>query len=393
MSNKVFWPLMKDIISQEDKQKMADFCLTASKFTNGQKVREFEQKWSEWLGSKYSLMTSSGSTANYLLLSSIKELYGLKNGDKVLVPTMTWVTNISPVFQLGLQPIFCDVNSNDFSFDKNCLAEISEQHPDIKLIWITHLFGFAADCKELHSLWPEAKIAEDVCESHGVKCGDRRLGIEGEGGTFSFYFGHHMTTVEGGIVSTNSKELYELMRAKRSHGLARETSQDTYNDFINKYPDIDPQFMFITDGYNFRSMEINAVLGLSQIVNLDDWILERQKNLDRFLHIIEKFDFLQSEFKISGNSSFCLPFVCKNSAIKNKLKEYLSSSGIETRPLCSGNLLRQPFLQKMGYPHPSLFLNSEFLHECGFYIGNNHMITDDEFKKLEMLLEVFAKEL
>ena len=101
MNNKVFWPLMKDIISQEDKQKMADFCLTANKFTNGQKVREFEQVWSDWVGSKYSLMTSSGSTANYLLLSSIKELYGLKNGDKVLVPTMTWVTNISPVFQLG----------------------------------------------------------------------------------------------------------------------------------------------------------------------------------------------------------------------------------------------------------------------------------------------------
>tara|TARA_B100000085_G_C18560631_1_gene519406 strand:+ start:1793 stop:2965 length:1173 start_codon:yes stop_codon:yes gene_type:complete len=387
-----FWPLMKDIITQEDKQKMANFCLESNRFTNGQKVREFEAEWSKWINSKYSLMVSSGSTANYLLLSAIKELYKLKDGDKVLVPTMTWVTNISPVFQLGLKPIFCDVNSQNFSFDSDYLQKLKNEHPDIKLIWVTHLFGLASNIEEVKNLWPEALIAEDVCESHGVESNNKRLGLEGEGGTFSFYFGHHMTTVEGGVVSTNNKELYELMRAKRSHGLARETSPETYANYLLKYPDIDPQFMFITDGYNFRSMEINAVLGLSQLPNLTNWVNIRKDNFKRFLNITNNLNYLDNNFDEEGNSSFCLPFVCKNKETKKKLKKYLSDAGVETRPLCSGNLLRQPFLKDKNYPDADNFPNSEFLHECGFYIGNNHMITDEEFEQLENLLNNFKDE-
>tara|TARA_R110000744_G_scaffold77417_2_gene152814 strand:- start:809 stop:1981 length:1173 start_codon:yes stop_codon:yes gene_type:complete len=387
-----FWPLMKDIITQDDKQKMADFCLTSNRFTNGLKVREFEREWSKWVGSEYSLMVSSGSTANYLLLSAIKELYNLKEGDKVLVPTMTWVTNISPVFQLGLQPIFCDVNGYNFSFDSEYLKQLKKDHPDIKLIWITHLFGLASNVDEVKELWPDALIAEDVCESHGVESKGRRLGVEGEGGTFSFYFGHHMTTVEGGVVSTNNKKLYELMRAKRSHGLARETSPDTFENFKTEYPDVDPQFMFITDGYNFRSMEVNAVLGLSQLPNLTEWVNIRKDNFKRFLSITKELDYLSNDFYEEGNSSFCLPFVCKTPKLKKALKKYLQENGAETRPLCSGNLLRQPFLQKKNYPHPSKYPNSEKLHECGFYIGNNHMITDDEFNQLEYLLNNFENE-
>ena len=201
-----------------------------------------------------------------------------------------------------------------------------------------------------------------------------------------------MTTVEGGVVSTNNKELYELMRAKRSHGLARETSPETYANHLAKYPDIDPQFMFITDGYNFRSMEINAVLGLSQLPNLTEWVNIRKDNFRRFLEITKNLDYLDNNFNEAGNSSFCLPLVCKDKETKNKLKEYLSKEGAETRPLCSGNLLRQPFLQNKNYPPASEFKNSEFLHECGFYIGNNHMITDEEFKQLENLLNNFNNE-
>ena len=387
-----FWPLMKDIITQEDKNKMIDFIQSTNRFTNGQKVKEFEAEWSKWIGSKYSLMVSSGSTANYLLLSAIKELYKLKDGDKVLVPTMTWVTNISPVFQLGLEPIFCDVNSQNFSFDSDYLKKLKNEHPDIKLIWITHLFGLASNVEEVKNLWPDALIAEDVCESHGVESNNKKLGLEGEGGTFSFYFGHHMTTVEGGTVSTNNKELYELMRAKRSHGLARETSPETYANYLAEYPDIDPQFMFITDGYNFRSAEINAVLGLSQLSNLTKWVNIRKENFRRFLEITQDLDYLDNNFYEKGNSSFCLPLICKNKETKTRLKNYLSKKGVETRPLCSGNLLRQPFLQNKNYPLASEFKNSEFLHECGFYIGNNHMITNEEFNQLEKLLKTFNNE-
>ena len=394
MKQSVFWPLMKDIITRDDKIKLATFCLTSDRFTNGEKVREFESKWSKWLNAKYSLMVSSGSTANYLLLAAIKELYKLNDGDKVLVPTMTWVTNISPVFQLGLQPIFCDVDTSNFSFSSEYLSKLKEQHPDIKMIFVTHLFGLASNMDKLKQLWPDTIIAEDVCESHGVEDENgTKLGLYGEGGTFSFYYGHHMTTIEGGMVSTNNKKLYELMRAKRSHGLARETSPNTYADYLLKYPDIDPQFMFVTDGYNFRSSELNAVLGLSQLPKLDEWITIRKKNFERFLKIISKYDYLYRDYFQSGNSSFCLPFVCDNEQIKKKLKNYLHNAGIETRPLCSGNLLRQPFLKnRKGMPNANEFTNSEFLHECGFYIGNNHMITDEDFNRLESLLKEFTYE-
>jgi len=382
-----FWPLMKDIITDVDKDAMIDFIKSTNRFTNGVKVREFEAKWSNWLGCKHSLFVSSGSTANYLLLAAMKDLYNLKHGDKVLVPSMTWVTNVSPVIQLGLKPIFCDVNPYDFSFDKKHLTYIKQQHPDIKLIWITHLFGIAADVDYYKELFPDALVAEDVCESHGVEINGKRAGVFGEGGTFSFYFGHHMTTVEGGCVSTDNTELYELMRAKRSHGLAREMGNEAQQALIEKYPDVHPQFLFVTDGYNFRSMEINAVLGLSQLKNLDSSIVKRKNNLDRFINLLDYPEF-DTNFKIEGNSSFILPFICESIELKSKLEKYLATNGIETRPLCSGNLLRQPFLQYLNLDLKD-YPKVDALHFKGFYIGNNHLIIEEDWLRLEHLITKF----
>jgi CDP-6-deoxy-D-xylo-4-hexulose-3-dehydrase len=384
-----FWPLMKDIITPEDKNQIIDFIKSTNRFTNGVKCREFEETWSKWLGCKYSLFVSSGSTANYLLISAIKELYGLKDGDKVIVPTMTWVTNIGPIIQLGLTPIFCDINSHDFSFNKNNLQKIKEEHPDIKMIWITHLFGIAADVNYYKELFPDTLIAEDVCESHGVEINGKKAGVEGEGGTFSFYFGHHMTTIEGGFVSTNNKALYELMRAKRSHGLSREMGPESQTKIKEQYPDVHPQFLFITDGYNFRSMEINAVLGLSQLKQLDNSIIERKNNFDRFIKLLEKYpNHFQTDFKVEGNSSFILPFICDSEKLKQELECYLSESGMETRPLCSGNLLRQPFLQYLNL-EPTDFPNSDEMHFKGFYIGNNHLIIEEDWIEFEKLFIQF----
>ena len=153
---KMKWPLMRNNITLGDRFQLAKFVLTSDRFTNGRKVREFESKWSQWLGSKHSLYVSSGSTANLLLLSAVKELYGLKNGDKVLVPSDTWVTNIAPVIQLGFTPIFCDINTDNFSFCEDDLEYISKTHPDIKLIFVTHLIGFPANNNLYKKLFPEA---------------------------------------------------------------------------------------------------------------------------------------------------------------------------------------------------------------------------------------------
>ena len=372
----MFWPLMKNCITQDDKESLIKFIRTSDKYTNGPKVREFEKLWSEWLGVDYSLFVSSGSTANTLLVSAIAEKYNLKRGDKVLVPAMTWVTNVAPVIQLGLEPIFCDVEPDTFSFDLEHLQKLSEEHKDIKVVFVTHLFGIPAPINEFKKIIPNAIYLEDCCESHGAEIYDNKVGTQSEGSTFSFYFGHHMTTVEGGFVSTNDEELYELMRAKRSHGMARECSPEVFDKYKKKYPDVDERFMFVTDGYNLRNTEFGAVLGLSQLPRLDNIIKRRREICERFVAIIKEYGdkFYIPNFK--GNSSFCLPFILKNKNLKLKLQNYFEKNGVETRPLCSGNLLRQPFLKD--------YWKRDF-------IGNNHLITDEDIDRLKKILDYFME--
>ena len=308
----MYWPLMKNCITEDDKRAMIDFISSTDRFTNGPRVREFEKTWSEWLGCKYSLFVSSGSTANLLLISAIKEKHNLKRGDKVLVPAMTWVTNISPIMQLGLEPVFCDVDLDNFGFDLTHLQYVAEKNPDIKAVFVTHLFGIPADIDAYRQVLPNAIFIEDVCESHGATYKGKKAGTLSEGSTFSFYFGHHMTTIEGGFVCTDDIELYNLMKMKRSHGMAREALPEKYEEYKSKYPDVHPQFLFVTDGFNLRSMELNAVLGISQIKRLDGYVERRREIYDRFLKMIARYEIFNIPAQ-EGNSSFCLPFICKDS--------------------------------------------------------------------------------
>ena len=381
------WPLMRNNITLGDRFQLAKFVLTSDRFTNGRKVREFESKWSQWLGSKHSLYVSSGSTANLLLLSAVKELYGLKNGDKVLVPSDTWVTNIAPVIQLGFTPIFCDINTDNFSFCEDDLEYISKTHPDIKLIFVTHLIGFPANNNLYKKLFPEALILDDVCESHGCRSSDgSRVGSNSLGATFSFYFGHHISTVEGGMVSTNNDDLYNLLRLKRSHGLARES--DRYDDYVKLYPDISKQFLFVTDGYNFRNHELGAVLGLSQLKRLDSYIERRNSNYQLFINLISKYS---DKFKVpvfhSGCSNFCLPLLCKEKEDADKLKRLFDDNGIEHRPIIGGNLLKQPFLSGYSIVTNKSNLTVDFVHYNGLYLGNNQFIGKKEIDLLDNVLE------
>ena len=390
--SEMYWPLMKDCITDEDKKAMSDFVMTAGRFTNGPRVKQFEEEWSKWLGVKRSLFVSSGSTANFLLVAAIKELYGLKDGDKVLVPAITWVTNVAPVIQLGLKPVFCDVDKNTFSFDKNYMKQLSVIHDDIKAVFVSHLFGVPAEIEEYKKILPDAVFIEDVCESHGARCKTGMAGTLSEGSTFSFYFGHHITTVEGGMVSTNNEELYQLMRAKRSHGMARECEPEYFKKYVEKYSDVHPMFMFITDGYNFRNSEIYAVLGTEQLKRLTDQNIKREENYEKFRNIIGKYpDLIKHDLVSEGTSSFCLQFICSTPEKRNILEQELKKRGIETRPLCSGNLLRQPFLRDK-YDRPDNFPNAEYLHTHGFFIGNNHLITDEDFEKFEKDLEQSVSE-
>ena len=382
------WPLMKNNVTLGDRYNLAKFVLTSDRFTNGRKVRSFEKEWSEWLGCKHSLFVSSGSTANYLLLASIKEYYGLKDGDKVLVPADTWVTNIGPVIQLGFTPIFCDINLDNFSFCEEDLQYIAKEHPDIKLIFTTHLIGFPANNSKYSELFPNALIIDDVCESHGCKNADgSKVGSDSIGATFSFYFGHHMSTIEGGIVSTNNYELYDLMRIKRSHGLARES--EMFDRYKEMYPDISKQFLFVTDGYNFRNDELSAVLGLSQLNRLDSYIEKRNKNYSMFISLMEKYPNLFYVPKYhKGVSNFCFPIICKDVRYAHRLRKVFDQNGIEHRPIIGGNLLKQPFLKDYSITTSKKELNVDLVHYNGIYLGNNHFIGEQEINLLSDILSL-----
>jgi CDP-6-deoxy-D-xylo-4-hexulose-3-dehydrase len=377
---------MQDTITWDDKWEMIKFILSTKQFTNGPRVRRFEEEWSKWLGCKYCLYVSSGSTANLLLMAAVKERYGLKDGDKVLVPSCTWVTNISPVIQCGLQPIFCDVNSTNYSFDPDHLMEIRRNH-NIKVVFTTHLLGYSADIEFYKSVFPDAIILDDVCESHGCLNNDgTKVGSDSTGATFSFYFGHHMTTVEGGVVCTNDYQLYSLMKAKRSHGMARELPSVDFENIKNKYSDLNPQFLFITEGYNVRNHEICAVLGSSQLKRLDNMISKRRSNYNLFYSIITKYrEYFHVPSSSESNSSFAFPLVAKDDAVAQRLKDNLKKSGIETRPIVSGNILKQPFLKDYRIEKGAKGFIDE-LHRNGVYVGNNHFIGEKELKLLDKVI-------
>lgn len=380
------WPLMKDNMTLMDRVKMAKFCLTSDKFTNGPVVKEFEYQWSQWVGSKYSLYVSSGSTANYLLIAAVKEIYGLKNGDKVLVPACTWVTNVNPVFQLGFQPIFCDVNYNTFTYCEKDLQFIAEQHPDIKMVFTTHLMGFPAPVHRYKKIFPDALFIDDVCESHGCLSPDgTKVGSDSLGATFSFYFGHHMSTIEGGMVCTNDSRIYDMMRLKRSHGLARES--DNKEVYYDTYTDIDKQFLFVTDGYNFRNHELCAILGLSQLKRLDWMIEKRNRNYGDFIQILSKHcRKVHVPVVPEGISSFCFPLVFYHSKTTFQFKNLCEKYGVEYRPIISGNLLKQPYLRHYEIMSCKNTLDVDVIHKNGVYLGNNQFIGKKELNLLDKIL-------
>jgi CDP-6-deoxy-D-xylo-4-hexulose-3-dehydrase len=285
--------------------------------------------------------------------------------------------------QLGLRPVFCDINLLDFSFNIENAKKIANSE-NIKMIFVTHLLGYSAEIEKLQEIFPNALIIEDVCESHGCRgpSGSRR-GSEYIGGTFSFYFGHHMTTIEGGMVSTNNDELADLMRQKRCHGLARESKN--YDKYATENPDIIKSFLFMTDGYNFRNTDFGACLGLIQLKRLNAMVEIRNNNYLMFHNLIAKFEDRLYLPSINDKiSSFAFPLICRDSADRPALMLEMEAQGIELRPIVSGNLLRQPFLKK--HFGSVKMNNADILHDNGLYISNNHFVGGKELSILESSL-------
>ena len=382
----MFWKLQENVIDDSDIDLLIDFIRETKRFTQFIKVKELEKAYSAWQGSKYSVFVNSGSSANLILINALKELRGWQDGEEVLVPAVTWPTTVTPVIQCGLKPVFVDANLTDLSLDYDQVEE--KITPWTRCIFVAHLLGFPADVKRLKEIvnGRDIVIIEDCCESHGATLDSVRVGNLGIAGTFSFYWGHHMTTGEGGMLCTDCEDLFKLAVLKRSHGLARELEPMYHAEVKTKYPDIDFQFLFLTDGFNFRNTEFNAVLGLSQLKQLNKFIQIRNVNYARFLEMCKRHPDELITLESEGVSSFALPLLFFDKDKKDRFERLIGDAGIESRPLISGNLLRQPFLKE--YHDPVDYPNANFLHTNSFYIGNNQFVNAE---RLDLLDELLAK--
>jgi len=362
----MYWPLQENVITEGDLESLVDFIHRTKRFTQFTNVRDFETAFATWQGCRYCVYVNSGSSANLILVSAAKEAYQWSAGDEVIVPAVTWTTTVTPVMQLGLTPVFVDVNLADLAVDYEKVRQAIT--PRTRAIFVAHLLGFPADIDRLQEIIAgrEILILEDCCESQGALLNGSKVGNHGLGGTFSFYWGHHMTTVEGGMACTNDEDIYKLLLLKRSHGLARELPVHYHTDLKAQHPDIDFNFLFLTDGFNVRNTEFNAVLGLEQLRRIDDYIAIRNHNYEAFLNQCRRYSQHLILVEKTGLSSFILPFFFRDKPQKVAFQGVIRSAGIESRPLISGNLLRQPFL--LSYLEREDFPNAEFYpRECLLY--------------------------
>jgi len=383
------WPLQENFLDTKVINNLCNFIKNNSRLTQFTEVRNFEKNFAKWNGSKFSIFVNSGSSANLIMVQSCKEIYKWKNNDEIIVPAVTWPTTVTPVSQSGLKPIFVDINLEDFSFDYSDLKKKITNKT--KAIFVAHLIGFSANIQKIKKIIGKKNIVllEDCCESQGAKINKKKVGNFGIAGSFSFYWGHHMSTIEGGMICTNNEKFYNLCLLKRSHGLARELPLKKQTLYKKRYSKNNFKFLFLTDGFNLRSTEINAFLGLSMLKKINSWIKIRNNNYINFINIIKKYKDKFNLPKTQINmSSFVLPFLMKNKNEKIKLENLLNSHGIETRPFIAGNLLRQPFL--LGYKNKN-FNNAEEIEHNAFYIGNNQFVDKNRIIKLGILLDNFFK--
>lgn len=369
---KLDWPLMHNNITRADLDCLIDFLRGEPILTQSAQVREFEREWSDWLGVKHSVFVNSGASANLITISALKHLYG---GGEIIVPPLTWVSDIASVIQNGFTPVFVDINPANLAMDDaQILERITEK---TRAVFLTHVQGFNGLTRRLLDTLSEKKIPliEDVCESHGAAFEGRRLGSFGFASNFSYYYAHHMSTIEGGMVCTNDSDFYEVIRMFRSHGMVREsTSAAVKERYTKDHPDLNPDFIFAYPAYNVRNTEIGAVLGRNQLKRLDANNVRRNENFKMFLDGLDKKKYF-TEFDLAGSSNYAFNLVLRepDDALCAKVMSALREANVEFRrgSAGGGNQIRQPYLKDyVAGIDLKKFPRVDHIHFYGFYIGN-----------------------
>ncbi len=384
------FPLMRNNIAREDLDAVIEHLKQDDPIlTHSANVRAFEAEWSQWLGVKYSVFMNSGASANLLSMAVLKIRH--PEGGEVIVPPLTWISDVSSVLQHGFTPVFVDIDPRTLGMDsKGIIAKLSDK---TRAVFLSHIQGFDALTDELIAELQRRNIPliEDVCESHGAVHDGRKAGSIGWMSNFSFYYAHHMSTIEGGMVCTNDETVYQQVRMLRSHGMVRElNNEDLKAAYRERNPELNPEFIFAYPAYNVRNTEIGGILGRSQLKRLDYNVERRTHNLKRFLAGIDGNKY-RTDFKLEGSSNYAFNLILQqpDKEFVQRLMQKMPDAGIEFRrgSAGGGNQLRQPYLKGIvpdGY-HKQ-FPETEHIHFYGFYIGNFPDLKDAEVDELCRIL-------
>ena len=371
----------------EDEIAAAKAVLDSGYLTMGAKCRAFEDRFAAYIGVKHAIMVNSGSSATLLAAFALANpmcplsdgLRRMLPGSEVIVPAMTWATTVWPFVQAGAIPVFVDCDPETFQMrPQDIEAAIG---PKTVAIAIVHVLGGAMDVVETrriadkHGLW----LFEDSCESLGVLWDGKQTGNFGHMASFSTYFAHHITTIEGGMIVTNDDKMADLLRALRSHGWTRQMRDNA--GYIADNPDIDPRFLFVTTGFNVRPTEINGAIGLVQIERLDDFNNRRRAAADRLTDglgplIRRGLIAPMVHDQRSKPAPFGYPVLCRSTEDRNKLRDALEAAGIETRPVISGNLVRQPAMRDLEHRVSGSLAGADAIMDRGIYWGTDPLMTD-----------------
>ena len=371
--------LVKDTIDSDDIKKLISWLETNPRLTKGDLNVKFEKEWSEWLGKKYSVFVNSGSSANLAALYSLL-LSGKLRNNKIIVPAVSWVTTVTPVVQFGMEPIMCECDEDNLGLNIEHLKQIIKEHDPSSII-LVHVLGFPNHMNEIVELCKEhdIRLIEDTCESIGSEYEGKKLGTFGDLSTFSFYFGHHMSTIEGGMISTDDEELYHILLSIRSHGWDRDLPKSKQIELRKKYNigDFRSLYTFYYPGFNLRATDLQAFIGLEQLKKLDLIVKNRNLNYQKYHEGIKNNEWKINPPKDSFISNFSYPVITKNIKV---LVEKLTENNVECRPLICGSINEHPFWYER-YGKQDLPISKK-VHEYGLYLPNNHQMTVEEIDKV-----------
>ena len=368
--------------------------ITSNQFTMGEKVRLFEKAFADYFGSKYAVMVNSGSSANLVLISALLYSGKLNKGDEIIVPAVSWSTTYFPLIQNSLKIKFVDIDRETLNIDISKLEKAISKNT--KAIFAVNLLGNPNNFELLFDICQKYNLLliEDNCEALGAKYNNKYTGTFGIGGTFSFFYSHHICTMEGGMVATDDKGLYEYMLSLRAHGWTRNLPKDSeiYRKNSDEFYEL---FNFILPGYNLRPLEIEAAIGIEQLKKVDKIIENRRKNAEYFKERLDNMRIYDTQKEIGESSWFGFPIILKEKyqGKRDLVVNFLKEKGIEVRPIVAGNFLRNPVIKYLDYEISGDVKNSDYIHDNGFFVGNHSIVDYDGISYLMDNLEEISKKI